>query len=214
INGVTYTSSNNTATHTLTNSAGCDSIVTLNLTIFAGPAITTQPDNTNVIVGNNAQFQISVAGIGNSYQWQQNGGTGFNNISNFGIYSGVNTNTLTITGVTSSIQQNGYRCIVTSSSGCSDTTTAGILNISLTGIEEIANQNALIIYPNPTTSVLNIKSSIAYKRGRVINGLGQIVLEFGNVTTFDVSFVAAGTYTLLFYSESEEVLVSKKLVIQ
>ena len=33
INGTTYTSSNNTATHVLTNAAGCDSIVTLNLTI-------------------------------------------------------------------------------------------------------------------------------------------------------------------------------------
>ncbi len=35
INGVTYTSNNNTATHTLTNVAGCDSIVTLNLTVGA-----------------------------------------------------------------------------------------------------------------------------------------------------------------------------------
>ncbi len=33
INGVTYTSSTNTPTFTLTNSAGCDSVVTLNLTI-------------------------------------------------------------------------------------------------------------------------------------------------------------------------------------
>ncbi|MBU3659604.1 MAG: T9SS type A sorting domain-containing protein [Flavobacteriales bacterium] len=33
INGVTYTSSNNSATFSLTNSAGCDSVVTLNLTI-------------------------------------------------------------------------------------------------------------------------------------------------------------------------------------
>jgi gliding motility-associated-like protein len=33
IDGITYTSSNNSATHTLTNSSGCDSIVTLNLTI-------------------------------------------------------------------------------------------------------------------------------------------------------------------------------------
>ncbi|MCW5908169.1 MAG: hypothetical protein KIS94_09940, partial [Chitinophagales bacterium] len=33
INGVTYTASNNTATYTLTNQAGCDSVVTLNLTI-------------------------------------------------------------------------------------------------------------------------------------------------------------------------------------
>src|ERR1019366_537331 len=33
LNGQTYTSSNSTATHTLTNAAGCDSVVTLNLTI-------------------------------------------------------------------------------------------------------------------------------------------------------------------------------------
>ncbi len=33
INGVTYSSNNNSATHTLTNVAGCDSIVTLNLTV-------------------------------------------------------------------------------------------------------------------------------------------------------------------------------------
>ena len=33
IDGVNYVSSNNTATHTLTNAAGCDSVVTLNLTI-------------------------------------------------------------------------------------------------------------------------------------------------------------------------------------
>jgi len=34
INGNTYTSSNNTATYTLTNAAGCDSIISLNLTIL------------------------------------------------------------------------------------------------------------------------------------------------------------------------------------
>ena len=33
IDGVTYTSSNNTATYVLTNSNGCDSVVTLDLTI-------------------------------------------------------------------------------------------------------------------------------------------------------------------------------------
>ncbi|MDB2539188.1 PKD domain-containing protein, partial [Flavobacteriales bacterium] len=33
IDGITYTASNNTATDTLTNAAGCDSVVTLNLTI-------------------------------------------------------------------------------------------------------------------------------------------------------------------------------------
>ncbi|MBK6285915.1 MAG: hypothetical protein IPF54_27415 [Draconibacterium sp.] len=34
IDGKTYTESNNSATHTLLNSAGCDSIITLDLTIL------------------------------------------------------------------------------------------------------------------------------------------------------------------------------------
>ena len=33
IDGNSYTASNNTATHTLTNASGCDSVVTLDLTI-------------------------------------------------------------------------------------------------------------------------------------------------------------------------------------
>ncbi|MCE3297356.1 MAG: hypothetical protein K0R65_3070 [Crocinitomicaceae bacterium] len=40
IDGNTYTSGNNSATHTLTNAAGCDSVVTLNLTISPLPTIT------------------------------------------------------------------------------------------------------------------------------------------------------------------------------
>ncbi|MDG2343646.1 MAG: S8 family peptidase [Flavobacteriales bacterium] len=39
IDGVTYTSSNNLATHTLTSSGGCDSIITLDLTIFNNDSV-------------------------------------------------------------------------------------------------------------------------------------------------------------------------------
>jgi type IX secretion system substrate protein len=40
IDGLTYTSSNNTATHTLTNALGCDSIVTLDLTVNYSVVVT------------------------------------------------------------------------------------------------------------------------------------------------------------------------------
>jgi len=51
IDGVTYTSSNNTATHVLVNSAGCDSVVTLDLTI------------------NNNSFATDTQVACNSYTW-------------------------------------------------------------------------------------------------------------------------------------------------
>ena len=157
---------------------------------------------------------MNVTGVGNTYQWQENDGTGFSNLSSFGIYSGTNTNSLNLTGVTASIQQYGYRCIVTSSDGCKDTTQAGVLYISLTGLGEIDNENSLIIYPNPTRSILNIESSISYKDGKVINSLGEIVMMFDNSKKTDVSSIVAGTYTNLFYSKNQTILVSKKLIVQ
>ena len=54
IDGVTYTSSNNTATHTLTNIDGCDSVVTLDLTINysnTGVDVITACDNYTWIDG-------------------------------------------------------------------------------------------------------------------------------------------------------------------
>ena len=55
IDGVTYTSSNNSATYTLTNAAGCDSVVTLNLTIssiISGTDVITACDSYTWIDGN------------------------------------------------------------------------------------------------------------------------------------------------------------------
>ncbi len=56
INGVTYTTSNNTATHTLTNSSGCDSVVMLNLTINTSVSVSM---DTTICYG-------SIYNIGNS----------------------------------------------------------------------------------------------------------------------------------------------------
>ncbi len=43
IDGVTYTASNNTATYTTTNAVGCDSVITLDLTLSALPNVSLQP---------------------------------------------------------------------------------------------------------------------------------------------------------------------------
>ena len=57
IDGNTYTSSNNTATHTLINANGCDSVVTLDLTI------------------NNSTTSITTDTVCGSYTWTINGST-------------------------------------------------------------------------------------------------------------------------------------------
>ena len=66
IDGITYSASNNTATYTLTNAAGCDSIVTLNLTINSSPTVDLGND-TNLC--DNASIDL-FAGSGFTYLWQ------------------------------------------------------------------------------------------------------------------------------------------------
>lgn len=70
IDGNTYMSSNNTATHTLTNVAGCDSVVTLNLTI------------------NNSDSIADTVSTCSSYTWSVDGNT----YSQSGLYTAHYTN--------------------------------------------------------------------------------------------------------------------------
>ena len=163
-----------------------------------------------VFVGGNAQFQVTASGTGLTYQWQINSGAGFSNISSFGIYSGATTNTLNISNVPPSIQQNGFRCLINDVNGCSDSTNAGILYISLTGLGEENLKNNFIIYPNPVNSLLIIETTITYTSGKVLNSLGQSVLEFNNETTLDVSNLKTGNYILLIKGEHNEVLKTEK----
>ena len=51
IDGITYSASNNSATHTLTATNGCDSVVTLNLSIYTSPAIDLGADTTLICDG-------------------------------------------------------------------------------------------------------------------------------------------------------------------
>ena len=66
IDGITYSASNNTATHTFINSVGCDSVVTLNLTINNSPTVDLGND-TNLCA--NAIIDLD-AGSGFTYLWK------------------------------------------------------------------------------------------------------------------------------------------------
>ena len=59
IDGNTYTSSNNTATYTLVNSAGCDSLITLDLTINNSSNSVTNVTACNEYTWNNFTYTIS-----------------------------------------------------------------------------------------------------------------------------------------------------------
>lgn len=85
------------------------------LTVITAPEITVQPNNRTASAGDNTSFNITANGQGLSYQWQENGGSAWNTISDGGSnpeYTGTTTSSLTIANIPISYNLYKYRCIV------------------------------------------------------------------------------------------------------
>ena len=128
IDGNTYTSSNSTATDTLTNAAGCDSVVTLNLTINTVNSSVTQ--NGTILSSNQS---------GASYQW-------------------VECPAMTpISGATSQsyiATANGDYAVIVNYNGCVDT--SGCYTVLMVNIVKNDFGDGLLLYPNPTQGNFSI----------------------------------------------------------
>ncbi len=79
------------------------------LTVNTVAAITAQPASVAGCTGGNAAFSVAATGSGLTYNWQvsTDGGATWNNVS-----PAVTTATLALTGVTTGMNNNQYRCIV------------------------------------------------------------------------------------------------------
>ncbi|MBL7737604.1 MAG: hypothetical protein JNK14_00165 [Chitinophagaceae bacterium] len=80
--------------------------------------------NNNIIcpAAGSASFTVTSPGAGYTHQWQVDNGTGFQNLSDNSIYSGVTSATLTLTNPPTSLNGNKYRCVSTNGS---NTVTSG-----------------------------------------------------------------------------------------
>ncbi len=93
---------------------------TVNVSVLAGPVITSQP--ASVVVANNgyATFSVAATGSGLSYHWYKN----TTQLSDTGDYSGTATPTLTVYPAQSgdaATTANGYYVVITNSCGLSAT---------------------------------------------------------------------------------------------
>jgi len=82
------------------------------VTINALPTIVTQPSPSIICLGSNATFTVGAVGTSLVYQWQESSTTGYNNITNGGIYSGANAATLTLNAPPASMTGTDYRCYI------------------------------------------------------------------------------------------------------
>ncbi|MCK6648742.1 MAG: PKD domain-containing protein, partial [Bacteroidia bacterium] len=126
------------------------------LNVCGSVVITTQPANVVACVTENAIFNLLATGSGLNYQWQEDisGSGAFSNLSNVGVYSGVNTPSLTITGLTSGMNNYKYRCII-DDGGCQTTSNSGTLTVN----------SAQVISSDPTDKVVCELSGTTFNAG-------------------------------------------------
>ena len=64
-------------------------------------------------------------------------------------------------------------------------------------INSPADDRSLIIYPNPASDILQIKSNQAIESIRIYNTTGQSVIESKSSSTIDVRILLNGTYLVI-----------------
>ena len=91
--------------------------------------VTLQPSNDAAVVGGNVQFGIEGSKAGLDYQWQSDGSGSFQDLTNNTVYQGADTDTLDVSAVTANMDGEKFRCIVSDSTLCHDTSSTAMLNV-------------------------------------------------------------------------------------
>ena len=181
--------------------------------------ITTQPTDQTVTIGNDATFSFNDTLTGATYQWQMDAGTGYSTLSNAGQFSGADTKTLTIASTTMSNNNTLYRCIVTESTSCMDTTNVSNLTvIDNTSIGEL-NNSLVKLFPNPSNGIISLTLA-HHSNGQIIltDILGKEVLS-KSFTSNEVQLnlkglESKGTYFAKVLDSNGNIIAIKKLIYQ
>jgi len=143
-------------TPTLNNCTGAP--VTVTVGVAPAAAVTTPPTNQSTCPNEEVSFTTEVANA-SSYQWQVNTGSEFENLTESTLYSGVTTNSLTISEASAGMNGYLYRVIV--NSNCPHTITSQPVTLTATDTEEpvfiscpedIVTFDANYVYEEPAAS--------------------------------------------------------------
>ena len=184
-NGITYTANNTTATDTLTNFLGCDSIITLDLTINNIDVSTTLNINT-----------ISANLSGASYQWI--------NCANGAPIAGETNSIFTATS-------NGSYAVIVSDGNCTDT--SNCVAVNRVGTEPLESaQGKYQLFPNPANShvrLTNFNSKINRIEILDINGK-ELIFYIPGTPEIDISSLKNGIYFVRIEQDGHRIM--RKLV--
>lgn len=175
VNGTTYNAANPTGTEIFSGSNGCDSTVTVNLTVNTVDTATTASGVT-----------ITADETNGTYQWID--------CSNNSPIAGETGQSFTATS-------NGNYAVVVTINGCSDTSSCNVVNsVSLDDL----TQHNILVYPNPTDGVFNVEIDEVQEITsiEVTDVLGQIIhteSTVSSISTFDISDHQTGVYFVIVH---------------
>jgi hypothetical protein len=177
-------------------------------------AVSAQPVSQTMNVNSTAQIVVSSSVPLATFQWQTDLGGGFQNLNSIDQYSGTANDTLTISNVTLTNNNQSFRCIISLDSSCSDTSDVAVLTVlNNTGINEVSKYNLFSVYPNPAQDIINVKAEAKLlKSGYVIYDIiGNVVLSgiiTSENTVIDIGNLSGGIY---FFSVGESFKQTFKL---
>lgn len=191
LNGITYTSSNNSATYVIPNSNGCDSTITLNLTISALQTTVAQVGQT-----------LTANAAGANYQWVDCN----NNYS--AIIGEINQS---FTALTS-----GNYAVIINNGTCVDTSDCNL--ITVVGIVESELNANFILFPNPTSENISIQftNDQAFVKVRLISIIGQELKtqSFQNTKLIDYTIEQAEGIYFIEVTDSKGTISLKRIIKQ
>jgi len=182
IDGIEYTESNNTATFTIPNSAGCDSIVTLNLTINTVDAsVTVVDDNT---------LKSNEASAGATYQW-------LDCADNFAPIAGE-------TNMVFTTQTSGEYAVKVTLNGCTEISDCYTIT-STVGINDLENTFNVELYPNPTLNSITFNiEGIDQLDVKLFDLQGKLLMHQNGIWDQDqmsLESLVPGSYIIRIHSE-------------
>ncbi len=164
--------SSGTYLDTLPNIYGCDSVITVNLTITPFPSTTvTFLDSV-----------LTVSAVGVNYAW-------INCDNGNSTFPGANQQSFMI-------NSNGSYAVIVSENGCADTSDCFVMaNLEVDNLEKLS----LKVFPNPTNGNVNIESSVEIIRYQIFDLNGKLLKDQemnAKELTIDLSRVECGVYVL------------------
>ena len=149
------------------------------------------------------QFHIYILWL-EHYTAQSTGSVQWYDCNTQQIISGATQNTFVAT-VT-----DNYAAIITEGN-CIDTSVC--MNVVVDGVGELATNNQVNIFPNPTTSQINISSQTKIDKVQITNLLGQVVYQSTpNQKNLTLQLAGNGMYFITVTANNKT--VTQKIIVQ